>query len=414
MKTSLLYKGTILVICLVCAQLLISCQKSQVERRQFNVVFRMDDYSARSATDMELRVIDLFRNKDLSITFGVIPFECAGDLNDPSPQDVLRLPAGKGDILRTAFEEGVVDVALHGYSHQTINENEKTEFSGLDYPSQVERIAKGKKLLEGMIDAPVTTFVPPWNEYDRNTLRALEDLGFSTLSAGWKGVATKESKIRFMPATCSLPNLRDAIDAARNSSDEQPLIVVLFHLYDFKEMNEKLGNTSLQELSDLLNYLKSQKNIRLMSIGQAVQLIGDLSVNRFLMVERWRSLEMFLPSILREKKPVLLYHEANVYPKTLLKVGIFYGIIALLFAGVAFSIGFWLHSKSEVAAKAARFVCALATAGVIVYAFRDLEVSPHGMMASFAAIGACAGLLCEYLLRKWFRARSAVGERLTR
>lgn len=139
-----------------------------------------------------------------------------------------------------------------------------------------------------------------------------------------------------------------------------------------------------------------------MSIRQAAEVIQDLSVNRFLMVERWRSLERFLPSILREKKPVLLYHEAGVFPKTFLKVGIFYGIIALLFAGAAFSVGFWLLSKSVIATKTATFGCALATAGVIVYAFRDLEVSPKGMMASIAAIGACAGLLCEYLLRKWF------------
>lgn len=414
MRTGLLYKGTLLAICLLCTHLLTSCQKSQVERRQINVVFRMDDYSARSATDMELRVIDLFRKKDLSITFGVIPFVWAGNLNDPSPKDFLPLPLEKGDILRAGIEEGVLDVALHGYSHQTINENEQSEFAGLDYPSQVERLAKGKQLLEGMIGAPVTTFAPPWNRYDLNTLMALEEMDFTTLSAGWNGAATKESKIRFMPATCSLPMLRDAVDAARTSSDEQPLIVVLFHLYDFREINAKHGVTTFQEVSDLLDWLKSQRDIRLMSIGQAAEVIQDLSVNRFLMVERWRSLDMFLPSILREKKPVLLYHEASVFPKTLLKVGIFYGIIALLFAGAAFSVGFWLLSKSEVAAKTATFGCVLATAGVIVYTFRDLEVSPQGMMAVCAAIGACAGLLCEYLLRKWFRARSAVGERYAR
>jgi len=397
---------SIVTICLACTHLVAAYQEAKAAEKQVYVVFRMDDYGARSATDMELRIIDLFRKKGLSLTFGVIPFECAGKVDDPSPQDVLPLPVEKGALLRAGFEEGIVDVALHGYSHQTISDKERTEFAGLDYESQVERLAKGKQLLEGMIGAPVTIFVPPFNSYDRNTLRALEKLGFSCLSANWKGAAEKKSKICFMPATCSLPQLRDAVGAAKTASDEQPLIVVLFHLYDFREINQKLGHMTFQELSVLLDWLKPQKDIRLMSIGQAAKEIQDLSVNRFLMVERWRALETFLPSLLREKKPVLMYHEAGIFQKTVFKIGIFYGIIALFFAGIAFLFGFRLLSRLAVSTKSAVFGCVLVTASLIAYTFWDLEASPRDMMVSMAAIGSCIGLWCEYLKRKWFQARS--------
>ena len=121
------------------------CYKQPIEEKQVNVVFRFDDYSARSSTVMELRIIEAFRKIDSPITFGVIPFVCAGDLLDPSPENTVPLTSMKGNILKTGVKDGILDIALHGYSHQTINNEQKTEFSGLDYNSQVERLSKGKK-----------------------------------------------------------------------------------------------------------------------------------------------------------------------------------------------------------------------------------------------------------------------------
>ena len=128
------------------------------------------------------------------------------------------------------------------------------------------------KLLEGMIEAPVSTFVPPWNRYDENTLRALEALGFSTLSADNKRRAvTKAYKLNFLPYSCSISKLRDAVKASRTSSDPQSVIVVLFHEYDFNEIDQKRGRITYQEFYELLNWLKSQKDVRLLSISQATQ-----------------------------------------------------------------------------------------------------------------------------------------------
>ncbi|MBP3193961.1 DUF2334 domain-containing protein [Natronogracilivirga saccharolytica] len=123
-----------------------------------NVVFRFDDYSARSSTDLELRLIDTFRENEVAITFGVIPFVSTGNLHDPSPKNLAPLTSEKVDILKKGYVKGTLDIALHGYSHQTISVKKNTEFSGLDYNSQIERIDKGKKFLENIIDDSVTTF----------------------------------------------------------------------------------------------------------------------------------------------------------------------------------------------------------------------------------------------------------------
>ena len=75
--------------------------------KKINVVFRYDDYSANSITSAELEIIDAFRKNKAAITFGVIPFKVAGDVHDPSPQDLLPLDSVKGEILKTGFEEMV-------------------------------------------------------------------------------------------------------------------------------------------------------------------------------------------------------------------------------------------------------------------------------------------------------------------
>lgn len=281
MKTAIFYQRIFFTIFYVWATLLSGCtkwhsNKQSIGEKHINVVFRYDDYSAVSSKDIELRIIDAFRKNEASLTFSVIPFVCAGDIHDPSPQNIIPITSREGAILKTGFEDRVLDIALHGYSHQTIDAERNTEFSGLDYTSQIDRLAKGKKLLEGILDNPVTVFVPPWNQYDLNTLRALEELGFSTLSAGKNDMARKDSKLNFVPFSCGLPELRNAVEGARISADKESVIVVLFHEYDFRERNDKRGKITFQEFYDLLNWIKSQRDVRLLSVSQATKVIKNL------------------------------------------------------------------------------------------------------------------------------------------
>lgn len=289
--------------------------------KRIYVVFRMDDYSAASDTGLELRILDLFEKKKVGITFGVVPFVCAGDQRNPAAQGFIPLPREKAELLRAKLSAGFLDIALHGYSHQTNDvTGDPSEFAGLDYAVQAEKLKEGKRFLEEVTGHPVECFIPPWNSYDLNTVRALEEVEFEILSAGWKGVAAGESKIRFLPATCHLDAMQDAIVAARNSSDQQPVVVVLFHHYEFKEFMDPRGRMTLEELSALLDRLKERKDLQLVSIAKADQAINDLSAKRFLTLERWREVERFLPKALREKKPILLYHEVCIYSKTRNKI----------------------------------------------------------------------------------------------
>lgn len=385
-----------LTLFLLSTLLLNGCDRQQLEAKHVHVVFRFDDYSAQSSPDRVLRIIDAFRKHEATVTFGVIPFRFVNNDHGPTQKDIIPIPSKQEDILRTAFKDGIVDVALHGYFHRSIKGNEKNEFDGLDYDTQVERLKRGKQYLEEIIDAPITTFVPPWNRYDLNTIRALEEVGFTTLSAAKHGTAKKNTKLLFLPATCHLNKIRDAVVAARNSFSNQPVIVILFHDYDFKERGKK-GSLTFQELDDILNWLKSQDNVNILSISNASKTINDLSVNRFMLTKEYYSIARLLPTSLRKE---FIYHEAPDKIKTCLKVGSFYFAIVSIAAIFAFMIGTMLYHKAEFLIKFGILGITVISIFIIIYAFHDLKIHFKGMITSSVAIGAFIGLWMCLLYQK--------------
>lgn len=401
MRTAIFCPCIIIVSLFTGVTALTSCKSQQFGEKQLYVIFRFDDYSAKGSTDMELRIIDAFRKNGASITFGVIPFVTAGDVHEPSHQDVVPLTLMKADILKTAFKEGIIDIALHGYSHQAIGAMKWTEFSGLDYNRQVERLTEGKKFIEQIIDDQVTTFIPPWNQYDLNTLRALKEVGFSTISAAVGGEATEDSMLNFLPATCNLIQLRNAIKAARRSSDTQPVILVLFHEYDFREIAEKQGYITYKEFSDLLRWLKSQEDIRLLSISQAANVINDLSASRAKLNNWIYSLSSLMPLNLAIGHTNRYADSIKLIIILWLYLGTCYLAIFSILAFTSFIIGYFVFPISKLITKICKYVSIIVSIIIPIYAFRDMSIHAKGLTVSAGAIGSLFGIwLCFLYLKK--------------
>ena len=246
------------------------CALMPLPQKTIHVVFRFDDYSSVSDIALERKILDIFSRHQAPITFAVIPFACAGDIHDPAPQKKIPLSQQKIDLIKQAHNRGILQVGLHGYSHQTLDAGHYAEFEGMDYENQLNRIKRAKQYLEDVLDERVSTFMPPWNRYDLNTLKALEKNGFSIISADLKGIVIQESNLSFLPANCSLAGLRSAIAAARRDADASPVIVVLFHDYDFKEINSRRGRMTVAAFSTLIDWLTRQPDVQLMSVRQAV------------------------------------------------------------------------------------------------------------------------------------------------
>lgn len=376
--------------------------------KQIYVVFRFDDFSALSSADIELRIIDAFRKARASLPIGVIPFDHTFDHTvpgaNPSSQDVVPLTPMKAAALKAAVKDGTVDIAMHGYTHQAINAAHTAEFSGLGYGMQLERLAKGKEFLEAMTGIPVKTFIPPWNRYDLNTMRALEELGFSTISASLPGPATLKSSLIFLPATCGIQHLQGAVRAARSSSAAQPLIVVLFHEYDFREVDEKLGIITYPEFADLLEWLHSGGDVRMLSISEATKVIPNLGAKRFLRNNAIRAVLDLLPSSMRQR-------QKNLYADSAMGlwvfIGVFYLGIASLIGLIIFLLGYVIFPKSPGLTRIGPYGIAAMSVVILIYAFHDLSINMKGMTASAGAVGSTMGIwICARSINKKARRNS--------
>ena len=395
----------VFIILIGCIIILTGCTKKQVAKNKINIIFRFDDYSALSSTNLELKILDAFREREASITFGVIPFVCSENTRDPSPQKIISLTSMKANILKKAIEDSILDVALHGYSHKTNNADYMSEFSGLDYNIQEEKLYKGKKYLEDIVDAEVTTFIPPWNHYDLTTLRVLKNLGFTTLSANRNGKIKEESNLSLLPCTCNITQLRNAVKSARNSPDANPVIVVLFHEYDFKEINDFDSIITFKEFSDLLRWVKLQKDTRILSINQATKLISDLSAKRYMCNQHISSfLNLNIVPTFFCDKFGNQYFETN---SKLIKLFWFQLVILYLtifvFATLTSFILYYLFfSKYLFTKKLSLYGSLLTLAFISYYTLHDLHVYFKGLAISIGMFGIFVGtcLCCFYLKRK--------------
>jgi len=163
------------------------------------VIFRLDDISPLMNFEKFKIITQIFVDKNLPAVLGVIP-RAEGEKKSLSRRSI-------SEFIRvlTFLEKKGFEIAQHGYTHEIITNdggelklNEKSEFAGLDYKNQFERIKKGKTILQSWGFNPVT-FISPWHSFDKNTIRAVRSNSFKIISDGVGLFPYKKDKLLFIP-----------------------------------------------------------------------------------------------------------------------------------------------------------------------------------------------------------------------
>lgn len=414
----LIIVGTLCVL-LICP--LASRADGALEGQVITVVFRYDDYSNQSQTEIEERLIGAFHGFGLPCTFAIIPYVGVGDWRDPDLEEVEALGEQKAAILRRAIASGTVEPALHGHSHITIRDCHRggcSEFAGLGYHSQMAKLLDGKILLERRLGTAITIFVPPWNSYDLDTLRAAEDLGFASVSAGPRGAVSISSSLNLLPATCSLPQLQQAVQLARRSSDPDPTIVVLLHGYEFREVDGQ-GQFTFDSFIDSLAWIASQEDIRVSSMAELTEQRG-FGAGLFRANRGCYAANAFLPPPLRPSVgSSLVYFSPQSVSGMRLRTWRAVVILAcstwLISTCAAFLVGTVLFRRFAPLESSLKYCALSLLAFVAIYVVHDLSVFYGGLLALAVALGVCAGVwgasidrgrCCRELCGRW------IGDRL--
>ena len=369
------------------------CQSTEPQKR-ISVVFRYDDYSEISNTQLEEQLFMIFHERGMSFTVGVIPFVFSGDQQDASSQSDskaanLPLSPAKTAILKSAVDTGIVDIALHGYSHQTIPfEGGHTEFSRLEYDKQLSKITAGKRFLEQQLGLQIQTFIPPWNRYDLNSIKALEQLGFQTLSADQQEPANPDSTLKYLPAMVDLNQLPSAVVEARRSLDPHPVIIILFHQFEIKENQSGDGLLTLTEFKDQLNWLSSQNDIQVMSIEKIIRLRHDLDAKTYYYHQLLLQTKL-IPPILNGLIHPLVYE--SPYP-IILVITIFYLVVLLFSLAIAFFLGKLIFPHSRTILQISRFSVLVLLILVAAYSLRGTMVGYRGAIGTTIFCGIAIGV----------------------
>lgn len=159
-----------------------------------NISIRMDDITPDMDWAKFLRfkeLCDLYQVKPL---IGVVPENQDAMLHIDEERDDFW------ECLLQLEKEGWV-IAQHGYTHIYSTKkkgcfplNAISEYAGKPYEEQLANLKKGKQILESH-GIYTDIFMAPAHSYDKNTLKALKEVGFSKLTDGfgdrpyeWKGL----------------------------------------------------------------------------------------------------------------------------------------------------------------------------------------------------------------------------------
>jgi peptidoglycan/xylan/chitin deacetylase (PgdA/CDA1 family) len=153
------------------------------------------------------RLERVFDEHGVKPLIGVIP-----DNQDPQLQ---QFPECSGDFwaeMRTLQTRGW-EIAQHGYQHVYVTRerglmgvNGLSEFAGLPYAEQLDKVARGQMLLR-KYGLRFETFMAPSHSFDTTTLRVLKDLGFTTVTDGCTPFPYIEQGLIFLPQLLATPRV---------------------------------------------------------------------------------------------------------------------------------------------------------------------------------------------------------------
>ena len=173
--------------------------------------FRLDDITPDMNWDNFEALKKVFDKYHIAPLLGVVP-----DNQDAH----LHVGASREDFweLMQNLQQTGWSILQHGYRHVyetkeagVLGIHPFSEFAGLPYEVQYEKIKKGKDILSGH-GLCTDIFMAPGHTYDQNTLKALKENGFYFVTDGYSEVAYCWNGLTFIPSRMPGPGKIKGID----------------------------------------------------------------------------------------------------------------------------------------------------------------------------------------------------------
>ena len=290
------------------------------------LVFRYDDYSpdlpghrAENAVrghiwQAEQQMDAVFASCGMPYVIGVLPSLTPKTMRDYGKEGdfvgssiCLSDDSEKTALLRQAIAAGRVQIAQHGFTHVNYGavSGRYSEFVGRSFRQQLDDISAGRTILCQTLGLEtVEVFIPPFNSWNGDTARALEQAGFTVLSGGFYDYDRAADGLVHIPFTVEPEELGALLD---EPIPDEAVIVVMCHPYTFVPIpgfeakyigmaafGELVGRIAGRPELEVLTFRQLQERTRLDS--RRFRMVQGIVENRF----RWGKI---LPQYKSESPP---------------------------------------------------------------------------------------------------------------
>jgi peptidoglycan/xylan/chitin deacetylase (PgdA/CDA1 family) len=228
------------------------------------VIFREDDVAPRADFPEIQALNQVHIDKNVPLTLGIIPHQNASKGNQLL-QDEQFL-----SYMRSIASNPIFEFAQHGYTHKSVSVTSPSEFYGRPYAAQYDAIKKGRDDIKQAFGLVPTTFIPPFDKSDNNTLKAAKALGFTEYSTAYRDFnilqgqsqGIKIESVSLVLANESLASMKNKTEQFLNDPQSNDTFVVLYHPSDFSGPNGVISSQKVKLLADYIDYLKGTGRVQ--------------------------------------------------------------------------------------------------------------------------------------------------------
>jgi len=220
------------------------------------VAFRLDDIQDYWINDVQIEIMEIFNEQDIPLTIGIIGSEIGEDTQIVS-------------YINQSIPSNLLEIANHGWKHE--------DFTEYDKETQSQLIKNTNEQLQNIFGVTPTVFIPPYNEYNNDTISAMNENGIIHFSSS-TNIANPpypmmDAQLYSFPAGASTGELylenslftginhKLTLSQIQKSISQYGFAVIMMHPQDFsviegEEHLNQINWNQIRELELLLDRLK--------------------------------------------------------------------------------------------------------------------------------------------------------------
>lgn len=202
------------------------------------ILLRFDDICPTMNWSQWEKAKSLLDKTGVKPLLGVVPDCTDPDLKIDNPRPDFW------DYIKSLQSEGYT-IAMHGYHHifetkadGLVTRNKISEFAGLSYEVQLEKICRGKEIMNSH-GVETDIFFAPAHSYDDNTLKALAACGFKYISDGLSSKPYSRQGVILLPCRSGgIPRM----------NNKNGYVTAVVHAHEWERKDKAIDYTKFRNL----------------------------------------------------------------------------------------------------------------------------------------------------------------------